>query len=308
MKESKLGLDAKARLKKVDELLALLMSGKREGVKLTALASFLDDGRGVVAAEVYGMSIQNILAVFSSKDVELSWKRRRLMTVNCGNCLPCDFPVKEHACAWVPWYPLEFADCAQRWSRLGMNVEAPDEEFVEKALSVTKKNAYDKLLEANPTANVSKLLFHRIAGAENKWQMNRIVRFIGADRVAAMLDADGHGMVLSLAYLLGMGLHGYGFESKGSTYGLKWLDLQRPGIVAAAQDRFGNNAQHYLLAGYGRMSAPCYAGCGGMFYGQDLEEYGWLLGKFGCGETVKNGFGFSVSELMARSDAPKEDW
>jgi len=33
-----------------------------------------------------------------------------------------------------------------------------------------------------------------------------------------------------------------------------------------------------------------------------------VLGEYGCGETVKNGFGFSVSELMARSVAPKEDW
>lgn len=297
--------EAKERLTGVDNLLKFLMSDGSENSR-EALTSFLWGGEDVVAVELYGMSIDDIFKVFSSEDVDMEWKRRRLMTFNCGECLPCTCPVEVHTCAWVPWYPLEFADDVQRWSRLGRSGEDPEEEFVNAALVASTRQTYGKLLADNPNANEAKLLFRQIAKAENKREINRVVKFIGQERVSAILDADGGGMFLSLFFLLGMTRDGYCFESKGSVCGVRWLVQQRPNIATEARDRFGNNAQHYLLAGYGRMAAPCYAGSDN-FCWEHMANYRRELRRLGCDETVKNNFGFSVADLMARSEAPRED-
>lgn len=201
--------------------------------------------------------------IWRSKDVPCNWKYETLRSISDRKCRHMEN---------VLLIPVEFNSCGRKM--LELTEDADDDDLVDHILSLLYTNDFARLDELVASG--------KLAAVEDRWS-EIVLRFMLFGVYYPYDELDIHGT----AYM---------------DNAIPWIEDFRPGLLAKAADRYGNNILVYVYAA--------------MIMSMSSSQHYWaydearivleFLEKFGCDGIAENCFGVSASMLFAGDNRDRE--
>ena len=201
--------------------------------------------------------------IWTSNDVPCNWKYETLKRLSDRKCRNIENVLS---------IPVEFNSCGKKM--LELKDDADGDDLVDHTLSLLYTNDFARLDELVASG--------KLAAVEDRWS-EIVLRFMLFGVYYPYDELDIHGT----AYM---------------DNAIPWIENFRPGLLAKAADRYGNNILVYVYAA--------------MIMSMSSSQHYWaydearivfeFLEKFGCDGIAENCFGVSASMLFAGDNRDRE--